>query len=230
MILDNTFLRRGAQAPPCQPDAVQLAAIHDRSWVAGPGPRAVVWVAGCLRRCPGCLNRPLRSFRAGELVSVASLAERIAALPKLRGLTYSGGEPFEQALPLARLSRKLRRCGLSIAAYSGYTLEALRQAPERFSPLLDELDVLIDGEYRQDVPANSPFAGSGNQKIHLLTSRALADGWGQPAAPEIEISVVGDHLSLTGFSVATNALLMERLRSRGVLLINGPSDDSTISR
>jgi anaerobic ribonucleoside-triphosphate reductase activating protein len=34
----------------------------DESKVNGPGCRAVVWVQGCLRECPGCFNQASWSF------------------------------------------------------------------------------------------------------------------------------------------------------------------------
>jgi anaerobic ribonucleoside-triphosphate reductase activating protein len=165
------------------------------------------------------MNRAFRSFRAGRLVSTGSLAKRILGIGGLRGVTYSGGEPFEQALPLAELSRRLHRAGLSVAAYSGYSREALHQAPERFACLLDEIDVLIDGEYQRDVMATSPWAGSGNQRIHLLTRLAIEEGWTTVRnSPSIEISLDENGISITGLSSATDRLLRQRLRSRGILI------------
>jgi anaerobic ribonucleoside-triphosphate reductase activating protein len=79
----------------------------DESEVNGPGSRAVVWVQGCLRECPGCFNPDSWSFEINELVSVDALAERIISNPNNEGVTFSGGEPFWQAPALAALARPL---------------------------------------------------------------------------------------------------------------------------
>ena len=219
MNLDKTFMPLDANIPDCLPDTIWVRAIHNQSWLAGPGPRAVIWMAGCLRRCPGCMNRAFRSFQTGHKFSVASLAQTILSIPGLRGVTYSGGEPFEQAAPLAYLSRKLREASLSVASYSGYSLQALKSDPDRFGPLLNEIDVLIDGEYRREIPQTSPWVGSGNQQIHLLRNIGGHEDWfTSQTAPDIEISLDDSRFSLAGFSQETQILLKERLRSRGIIL------------
>ncbi|PSN14309.1 hypothetical protein C7271_21790, partial [filamentous cyanobacterium CCP5] len=38
------------------PRHLNIMGYVDRSEVNGPGQRAVVWVQGCLRACPGCFN------------------------------------------------------------------------------------------------------------------------------------------------------------------------------
>ena len=124
MTLDETFLPIDAKVPACQTDAIRIGAFQERSFVAGPGCRAVIWVTGCLRRCPGCMKPEFLPFDIGKLVTICEMVERISAIDGLDGVTYSGGEPFEQSAPLAKLSRRLKQTGLSIAAYSGYRHEA----------------------------------------------------------------------------------------------------------
>lgn len=62
----------------------------DESEVNGPGCRAVVWVQGCLRECPGCFNLESWSFEINQLVSVDSLVEKILSKPRNQGVTFSG--------------------------------------------------------------------------------------------------------------------------------------------
>src|SRR5687768_3431912 len=113
MTLDHTFMPSNATAPLARADAVRVGAFEPRSVVAGPGERAVLWVAGCLRRCPGCMKPDLFDFAAGETVSIEVIERWIENVPRLNGLTISGGEPFEQAQPLAELARRVRRRGLT---------------------------------------------------------------------------------------------------------------------
>src|SRR5439155_14436715 len=115
----------GATAPPPRADVIRVGAFEPRSLVAGPGERAVLWVAGCLRRCPSCMKPDLFAFDAGETMRVEAIAQMILRVPKLDGVTFSGGEPFERAIPLAILAKTLKAHGLSILVYSGYRLDAL---------------------------------------------------------------------------------------------------------
>lgn len=218
MNLDDTFLIRDATAPLRSANSIRLAAFEPRSLVAGPGSRAVLWVAGCLRRCPGCIKPEYLSFDAGCDVSVAELVERILKIDGLDGVTYSGGEPFEQAAPLADLSRRLREHGLTVAAYSGYRLEALK-TETRFKPLLHELDLLIDGEYRQELPGPFRWRGSANQEVHALTSQCQDTAPADQMIREIQVSLNDGVLRLTGFpNQDFQRLLAERLRLRGIIL------------
>ncbi len=57
------------------------------------------------------------------------------------------GEPFAQAAGFARLARLLRSEGYEVAAYTGYTIEALLAGTPEQRGLLAELDVLIDGPF-----------------------------------------------------------------------------------
>ena len=83
------------------------------STVNGPGARAVVWFQGC-----DLLSQLLESGDACEV------GDWILACPGIEGVTFSGGEPFQQAPALLELCEyvKLRRPSLSIGVFSGYTL------------------------------------------------------------------------------------------------------------
>lgn len=218
-MLDETYLPYGAMAPPANPNQIQLGAFQARSLVAGPGQRAVLWVAGCLRRCPQCMKPDLFSFTVGKTVSVDMLAERILSIPDLHGVTYSGGEPFEQAEPLAALSRRLRPSGLSVLAYSGYRIEALQSDLGRFHSLLEQLDILIDGEYRHDLPGPTQWRGSINQRLHLLSDRARDFESSNEWIREIQVSVADNTLRLSGFpNPEFEHNLAASLSARGILL------------
>ena len=142
----------------------------------GPGDRAVLWVAGCPRDCPGCISPEMQPADAGEELPIATLAgrlERIAA--PLDGLTISGGEPFDQAQALAELLDRLRasRPEWNVLVYTGYLIEKLRADLVR-RELLERIDILADGPYRQEIPRTHPLTGSGNQRVHYLTPRGAA--------------------------------------------------------
>lgn len=219
MKLDETFLICGAQPPSVSADRIQVGAFQPRSLVAGPGERAVLWVAGCNRRCPQCMKPELFSFEAGQSISVDILAERILAIPGLGGVTYSGGEPFEQAAALGALSRKLRANGLSILVYSGYRLQALKEEPARFEPLLQETDILIDGEYRHELPGPTRWRGSMNQNVHVLSARGEHDERISDPVREIQVSLTDSGVRISGFtSPSVEHELAAELATRGIIL------------
>lgn len=152
-----------------------LINLHDfvpRSRANGPGERAVVWVQGCPRKCPGCFNPDTQPFVNRKLVTVDELESRILAQENIDGVTFSGGEPFAQAETLAELARRLRRCGLTVVCYTGYTLEQLKAGNrEDWSALLEQVDLLIDGPFIESERCHEPYRGSGNQKLYFLSDR-----------------------------------------------------------
>jgi anaerobic ribonucleoside-triphosphate reductase activating protein len=144
----------------------------DESEVNGPGCRAVVWVQGCLRECPGCFNPESWSFEMNQLISIDHLVEKILNNPRNQGVTFSGGEPFWQAAPLAAVARKVKAAGLSVMSFTGFTLEQLQSeyAPAGAQELLEQLDILIDGPYVESLALNSPNSpvSSSNQRVHIF--------------------------------------------------------------
>jgi anaerobic ribonucleoside-triphosphate reductase activating protein len=141
--------------------------IHDIlpfSRVNGPGPRFVVWVQGCSRRCPGCFNPAAQSPGGGTSRAIRDIVAQIP-LGAVRGITLSGGEPFEQREDLVRLLDAVRPLGLHTLVYTGYSYEELRNTARK---ALAGIDMLIDGPYRGEIPRRNAWAGSGNQRILCL--------------------------------------------------------------
>jgi anaerobic ribonucleoside-triphosphate reductase activating protein len=105
------------------------------------------------------------------MMLVDDLARRILRVPGIEGVTYSGGEPMCQAAALAQLSTILRRSGLTIVSYTGYTLSELRRdGGPGVESLLAQVDILIDGPFRQSEATSRRWRGSRNQQTHFLTS------------------------------------------------------------
>jgi len=139
----------------------------------GPGRRVALWVQGCSRRCPGCLSPELFERRTSARRPVAVVLRAITAAGPCDGLTISGGEPFEQAEALCRLVDDVRRvAGLEILVYTGCTIEELRSSGGAALRLLERIDMLVDGPYREELPDTRIWRGSDNQRLHLLTTRA----------------------------------------------------------
>jgi anaerobic ribonucleoside-triphosphate reductase activating protein len=174
----------------------------DESAVNGPGCRAVVWVQGCSRECRGCFNQASWPFEINQLITVESLAAKILANPRNRGLTFSGGEPFWQAKALTELAKYVKEKGLNVMSFTGFTIEQLRstKAPPHSQELLAQLDILVDGAYVESLAIHSPDSpvSSSNQRIHLLNP-ALEDqiNW---ASDQVEIHILKDGTRIfTGF-------------------------------
>src|SRR5271156_4104670 len=68
-----------------------------RSAVNGPGERAVLWLQGCDLRCRGCWTPPSHAFDRTRDKPVDQLGEWILSCSGVEGVTFSGGEPFQQA-------------------------------------------------------------------------------------------------------------------------------------
>jgi anaerobic ribonucleoside-triphosphate reductase activating protein len=142
----------------------------------GPGYRLVIWVAGCKKRCPGCISPEMLDAKAGKHIETARLLRHFLRLNcTIDGITISGGEPFDQPEPLAELLEGLsdHRPDWNVMVYTGYRLSELSRISFTLN-LLSKIDVLIDGEYRRDISSDHPLIGSGNQKLHFLTERGLA--------------------------------------------------------
>ena len=184
------------------PGYLNIMGFVNGSQVNGPGSRAVVWVRGCLRECPGCFNPLSWSFEINQLISVEQLAQKILSNPQNQGVTFSGGEPFWQAPALTELAKKVKAAGLNVMSFTGFTLEELRSpyAPAKSQELLAQLDILIDGPFVESLAINSPDSpvSSRNQRVYIFNP-ALQDQitW---ASDQTEIHILKDGTRIiTGF-------------------------------
>lgn len=184
---------------------IGLAGFLARSAVNGPGIRAVVWVQGCPRRCAGCFNPEFQPFSPADVTDADELARRILAIPGIDGVTFSGGEPFAQAGPLARVGRLLRNAGLDTMTYTGYTYNELAAAGNPgWRDLLAVTDILVAGPFVQELACTGGPAGSSNQQVIALTERGriLLSGAGTPPGRSVEFTVGCDGtVTMTGFPV-----------------------------
>ena len=156
---------------------IRLYGTADDSIVDGPGIRFSIFTQGCSHRCAGCHNPDAQSFEGGTKSTIGELWERISANRLLKGITLTGGEPFEQAEPLVGLARRARESGLTVWAYSGYRYEDLLAGvpSEAASQLLAQVDVLVDGPFVEAQKSlDLRWKGSANQRIIDVTESRLA--------------------------------------------------------
>ena len=107
-------------------DTIRLYGLVTDSIVDGPGFRTSIFTQGCPHHCPGCHNPQTHDFEGGYVVDTDGLLEEMRQDPLLKGVTFSGGEPFCQPAPLAELARKIHESGLDVTVYTGYTYSTTR--------------------------------------------------------------------------------------------------------
>jgi len=170
-------------------NTLRIYGFANESFVDGPGIRVVVFVQGCDNACPQCHNLDSWDINGGEEHTVRDIIKKIKkasgrtngdALPfagsktkkkalsqKVRGVTFSGGEPFLQAEALAEIAQAIKPLGLDITTYTGNTYEELATRPDKgIQALLSVTDYLIDGPYiHEKRNIGLKFRGSANQRI-----------------------------------------------------------------
>jgi anaerobic ribonucleoside-triphosphate reductase activating protein len=145
----------------------------DKTTALGPGTRAAIWVQGCNLRCPGCISPDWIPFKPALQLTPGQVVDKLS-LDEITGLTFSGGEPMEQALALAEVVRLARqRRDLDVICFTGYRYETLLKKPTHSGvpDLLELVDVLIDGPYIREQNDSVGLRGSKNQRIIYLTER-----------------------------------------------------------
>lgn len=157
---------------------LRLAGLVPESVVDGPGIRFVVFAQGCPHHCPGCHNPETWDPEAGKLVEVEEILSMIAGARLLKGVTFSGGEPFLQAEALSELARGIKKLGLDLMVYTGYEYEELLELARTrpaYMELLELTDILVDGPYYEaQRDLTLAFRGSANQRL-LDVQRSLAE-------------------------------------------------------
>lgn len=141
--------------------------------VEGPGIRFCIWVQGCKKHCSGCWAKDTWKFGVGSKYNVEELFSLIKQETQIEGVTFLGGEPFEQAKELAVLVQMIKSAGLSVVCFTGYTLEELRlKNSADINSFLDNIDLLIDGGFEKEkFDLSRPWVGSSNQRFIFLTDR-----------------------------------------------------------
>ncbi|MBQ3008738.1 MAG: anaerobic ribonucleoside-triphosphate reductase activating protein [Oscillospiraceae bacterium] len=156
---------------------IDISGFAPNSITDGPGLRFSVFCQGCIHHCHGCHNPETHEFGIGTKYDVEDIYKMIKKDPIVRGVTFSGGEPFCQREGFYELAKLLKADGYEIAAYSGFTYEQLTKDTESMEyKLLQLCDVLIDGRFELDKRSLSAgFRGSTNQRV-LNVKNSLAAG------------------------------------------------------
>jgi anaerobic ribonucleoside-triphosphate reductase activating protein len=179
---------------------VSIHAIITHSRVNGPGVRSVVYFQGCDLGCAGCWNPATHAFVGAER-SIDDVATQILGVVGIEGVTFSGGEPMQQAPALFALISilKARRPDLSIGMYSGYTERELN-ASAIWRAVCEHLDFAVLGRFVAAKPSSLPLRTSANQILRLFSGRYREEDF-QPQECEVQITEDG-LVQITGFPLA----------------------------
>lgn len=156
--------------------------IFDINWItqtAGPSPdnnkRIELFLKGCSRAeqgnpCPGCFNPDLWDSSAEKEHTPESVAGQIARHAPNKYITIGGGEPTDQLGELIKLCRELKKRDFHIMVI---TYKELLEHLQELNPLLEYIDILVDGPYTPKEHIYVPdmidgfygTIGSGNQIV-----------------------------------------------------------------
>jgi len=148
---------------------ILLASKPIESLVNGEGFRYVIFAQICKHHCKGCFNPSTHSSDGGKWVEIEPIIQKIRSHPLIDGVTFSGGDPFEQPEAFYEIGKAVQSAGLSLWCYTGYTFEYILSHLEKrqgWKDLLSTLDVLVDGPFIEELAdPNLLFRGSSNQRI-----------------------------------------------------------------
>ena len=140
---------------------LRVAGIEHESVVDGPGVRFVVFLQGCRHHCHGCHNKQTWNKTGGYEMTTGEIFRAVRQKELISGVTFSGGEPLDQARELAQLAEMLKHTGYNLWCYTGYTWEEAQG-----NPVLPYLDVLVDGPFMESEKSlDLLFRGSRNQRL-----------------------------------------------------------------
>lgn len=198
---------------------IRVHSLLGNSTVNGPGKRCVVWTQGCSLDCPCCWNPETHDHGLGQTMNKYALLGWITQ-QRVDGVTFSGGEPMQQAPALFEIVSHLRKFypSMSIGMFTGYSEWELQNGNYSFQPtpgyeaeynsadyrkqlwekgIRPELDFAILGRYNQQKPAAEPFTTSTNQQLCIYSSRHTASDFDHQS---VEVQIGTDGLvQLTGF-------------------------------
>lgn len=143
----------------------------------GFGHRFCIWTQGCSHHCDECMASDTWAYNGGTEMETDELIRMIRKQREngsgIEGVTFLGGEPFEQAEACATIAQKVQEMGLSVIAFTGYTYEQLLlKEDEGVWNFLKNVDLLIDGSYQKEKRDFSrPLVGSENQRFLFLSDR-----------------------------------------------------------
>lgn len=144
----------------------------------GKGVGISLFTQGCRKRCKNCHNPEQWSFNGGEIYTPETEKQilQLCEKPYIQRCSLLGGEPLENEniYALANLCKKIKNNfpHIKIWLYTGHDWEDVYKKytsnyqNKYFSDLIDNIDILVDGEFIQEQKdITLKFKGSANQRI-----------------------------------------------------------------
>ena len=172
---------------------------------------------GCTLACHNCFNPDSHSL-SGADVTILAVAEQVLRAREeygVEGVTFSGGEPMQQAPALLELMQTLRQQvpNLSFGMFSGYTdLELVlgrysiwgrddseTERRRLWREISAYLDFAVLGRFNEAQPSGLPLRTSRSQALRMLTSRYDVRDFG-PQSVEVTVHPDG-RAEVTGFPI-----------------------------
>jgi len=155
---------------------IKVYKILENTKVEGPGKRFCIWVQGCSKHCPDCYAKDTWDKNGGITLSTKEIIKKIDNQPTIEGVTFLGGEPFEQAKGLSIIAKHVQKSNKTVLTFTGLKYENLLKSDNYgIKQLLKYTDLLIDGEFkREQVDFSRPWVGSSNQRYIFLTDKYSA--------------------------------------------------------
>ena len=132
----------------------------------GEGLRTAIFFSGCDFHCPGCFNYELQDPNYGKKYSSEIEKEIFNTINEhIAGISILGGEPLSkynlETVTQLCSNFKEKFPNKTIWLWTGYTIEEIKTLP-----ILNYIDVLIDGQFKQDeYEYGLLWRGSRNQRI-----------------------------------------------------------------
>lgn len=145
-----------------------ISGINYESIADAEGVACTIFISGCKHHCKECHSKDTWNFTNGKPLTeelIKEINKEIDKRPFLSGIVFSGGDPMYSAKEVHELIKKLHIPNNNIWCYSGFLFEEI-QADKEKSLLLNDCNVLVDGQFetdKRDVSLN--FRGSSNQRI-----------------------------------------------------------------
>ena len=152
----------------------RYAGLITNDFANGTGVCVSFWTQGCPHRCPGCHNPETWDFDGGKELPTdikGQIIKAICANGIIRNFSILGGEPLcpQNLEEVDNIITSVRTAfpHIKIFIWTGHTLEELQKIKNfHIINILSQIDVLIDGLYKEDEKdITLELRGSKNQRI-----------------------------------------------------------------
>lgn len=142
-----------------------VARIAYSTSVDGVGLRNSLYVSGCNIHCKGCHNKQWWPINSGKEMEIEDVYQNLNTDDF--NISILGGEPLLQYEAVTELCRLIKsRTKKTIWLWTGFEM---KQIQDRFPDLLNYVDVVVDGPFKEELKDLSLcFRGSSNQKIYSI--------------------------------------------------------------